>query len=144
MSNGLHYYKLGIEFTKCDDKDKKYCLHRLRNKDNCSKAIYHCHYPMSANPLCFCDDYDNCPGYYEIITKDDKIYILYKCDRGCGYFFKGQDFSKIINLIKSPHIFIGKDLDELVKKLKPVKKGDDNLLETINFFADIFLKNKIE
>lgn len=119
MSN----YKLAIEFKKCDEEIKKYCITRLSNRSKCVDLLNNCIYPMVANPLCTCKDKKKCHGSYHIRKYKDKVYIFYKCN-SCPYMVRDIDeaIKTILEPLDSKYIYWGKDLDKLVSKVIGNKK----------------------
>ena len=132
-------YVLAVEFEKCDDKENSFCIERLRNKKQCEQALSKCSFPIRANPLCFCDSRSSCPAHYHIINKNSKIYIFYQCI-GCSYFSKGDDNTKILDMINSPSIYYNKSLDKLITKLDLKEITPKIELDSlIQFFEGIFV-----
>ena len=113
-------YILAIEFRECDKEIKKYCLDKVSNpKLECSSLMKSCQYPMVANPLCTCNSIKNCCGKYFITKCKDKTYIFYTCKDNCNYFIKDMEsaIKNILEPLKSPQIYWGKDLGKLSKEV---------------------------
>ena len=130
----MRKYILGIQVSKCDKETERLCLFKRQYKE-CSKAIARCPYPLMVNPLCTCDNYNECGDKYHIVNKDDKSYILYYC-QGCRYLIKDFDgaIEKIVKPLHSDKIWYGKDLDKLCKKILTADtKQKTSMQETIDY-----------
>jgi len=104
-------YVYAIEFKPCSKEVSDLCIDAYKY-GKCKPE--RCQYPYKNNPLCF-SDYRSC-GHYDVRKIGDKTYILYNCPKACHNFL-GCDEKKLSKL-KLNNIIYGKDLDELLSKIK--------------------------
>lgn len=127
-------YILCVEAHKCDKAMNNYCIYK--KTDGCNTLS--CPYPMRENPLCLCDNFDNCNRLYKIVKHKGKKYIFYQCDR-CEYFIKDYKgaVKSILKPLNSRYIYYDNDLKKLIKEAIKIEKTDDTD-KIVKFFENAF------